>query len=475
QLMTVDYRYIEKIPSDRLYNTIAGETWRASKAIATVISMVVAFVTLLIYTALLVLISWKLTLLVGIAMLVISMLVRYAMRRTKSLGRVARRANVRFTKHMLEGLNGLEVTRSYAREEFEQERFDASSTRISRIFTRLGILINAVNPIYEILATGLLVLLLVISFDSAESIAALVVFIVILQRLQPKIKSLDSQRVQLSALQAPVDEVADLLERDNKPYLSPGSVPFSDLSKSIRFDGVSYYHNPNEDAALHSVSFSIPAGKTTAIVGPSGGGKSTIIKLILRLYEPTEGAVLVDDTSLQELVLQHWRNRIAVVGQNAHVFDATIADNIAYGKLNATRTEIELAARQADADGFISELPDRYDTRIGDRATRLSGGQKQRLALARAFVREPTLLVLDEATNALDSISESVVQNAIDHLGSDCTRVVVAHRLSSIDSADHIIVIDEGRVAESGTFRELLDNKGLFEKMYRLQQSPERT
>ncbi len=472
QLMTLDYRYLEQIPSDRLYNTLAGETWKASKAIATILSMVVATATLLIYTTLLILISWKLTLLVGVVMLAISMLVRFLMRRTKGLGRAATRANVSFTKRMLEGLNGLEVTRSFAREEHEQNRFDEASNRISRVHTRLGILTKAVNPIYEILATGLLVVLIVISYEGAESVAALVVFIVILQRLQPRIKTLDSQRVQLSSLKAPVDEVANLMSRENKPYVLSGSKHFTDLKDSLRFDSVTYRHNVSEDAALTGISFTIPAGKTTAIVGPSGGGKSTIIKLILRLYDPTDGLVVADGVDLRSFDATQWRNRIAVVGQNAHVFNASVRDNIAYGKLDATQDEIEDAARNADADGFIRKLPEGYGTRIGDRGTRLSGGQQQRLALARAFVRNPTLLILDEATNALDSISENVVQKAVFSLPGACTRLIVAHRLSSIETADHIIVIEKGRVSEAGSFQELMDNGGLFAKLYTLQRLP---
>lgn len=213
----------------------------------------------------------------------------------------------------------------------------------------------------------------------------------------------------------------------------------------------------------------IPAGKTTALVGPSGAGKSTLIKLILRMYDPTKGAIYVDDYNLREMDIKSWRGRIAVVSQDVYVFDTTVRENIAYGRLEATEAEIITAAKLAEAHDFICEFPQGYDTHVGNRGIRLSGGERQRIALARAIVRNPDILILDEATNALDSISEHLIQQALETLSQDRTVIVIAHRLSTVEHADHIIVLEEGRVREQGNMECLLQRNGLYAQLYNLQ------
>jgi ABC-type multidrug transport system fused ATPase/permease subunit len=210
-----------------------------------------------------------------------------------------------------------------------------------------------------------------------------------------------------------------------------------------------------------------------ALVGESGGGKSTIADLILRLFEPDTGAILVNDIPLREYLLADWRGKIGVVSQDAFLFHSSIRDNIAFGRLDATDLEIERAAKSAHAHDFIQKLEKQYDTIIGDRGHRLSGGQRQRIAIARAIVRRPEILVLDEATSDLDSNSERIIQRALDELRSNRTIIAIAHRLSTVAMADEILVMEQGRIVERGTHTKLLNSKGRYAHMWQLQTAPE--
>jgi ATP-binding cassette, subfamily B, bacterial MsbA len=294
-------------------------------------------------------------------------------------------------------------------------------------------------------------------------------FLVLLYRLQPRVKQFDADRVTLDGLSASVEEVRTLLNENDKPYLRSGvRVPLS-IKKEITFENVFFQYDSRKSAALSQVNCSINIGETTAFVGPSGAGKSSMISLICRFYDPSSGRLLIDGVPLPELDLAWWRSQIALVSQQVYLFNASVAENIAYGNLDATREELVEAARKAHAIEFIEELPEGFETILGDRGIRLSGGQRQRLALARAFIRDPQILILDEATNSLDLIAEGVVQDALEQFGRNRTVLIVAHRISTIEHADKIIVLDSGRVIESGTVRLLLAARGLFSRFHALQ------
>jgi subfamily B ATP-binding cassette protein MsbA len=213
----------------------------------------------------------------------------------------------------------------------------------------------------------------------------------------------------------------------------------------------------------------IPSGKTTALVGSSGAGKSSVASLICRLYDPTSGRVTVAGSDLRELDLAWWRNQIAVVSQDIHLFNTSVAENIAYGKPEAGRHDILEAAKRAHAARFIEALPEGYETTLGERGLRLSGGQRQRIALARALIRDPEILILDEATNALDLISEHLVQDALEAFAAGRTVIVIAHRISTIEHADQVVVLDAGRVLEQGKVQDLVRSGGYFSRLYALQ------
>ena len=470
QLLNVSYSFLETNESGKLMNTLASETWRTSQALSTLVGLIITTCTIIVYVFLLILISWRLTLLVTVCMALISFIIQLLTRQIKTLGEQAVEANSNLAIRMWEGFSGMKTIRAFGRERYEQRQFDETSNKVRTTFFKLDILSGIVSPLSEVLSAVLLLCILVVALlQDKTALPTLLTFIFILYRLQPQVKQLDGARVGLMALTSAVDEVSSLLDCSDKPYIRSGSISFPSLTKGICLKSVDFYYNRDEKPALEDMSLSIPACKTTAIVGPSGAGKSTLIGLICRFYDATSGEIYVDDYPIQELKLDDWRHQIAIVSQDVHMFSTTVLENIAYGRLDATEKEIIAAAKLANAHNFITQLPQGYDTKVGDRGIRLSGGQKQRIALARAIVRDPQILILDEATNALDSISEHLIQEALNTLSQNRTVIVIAHRLSTIEQADQIIVLNEGRVTEQGNLKQLLKLNGLFARLYNLQ------
>lgn len=263
-----------------------------------------------------------------------------------------------------------------------------------------------------------------------------------------------------------------MIDPSDKPFMGSGGVDATRLEPTFRLRHLSFRYGSSEPNALDDITLDIPAHRTTALVGPSGAGKSTLIDMLVRLREPDSGSITFGDVPIADLDLRSLRRSIAVVSQDTYLFNATARENIAYGRPELTQEAIERASRLAHADEFVELLPDGYDTVLGDDGIRLSGGQRQRIALARAIICDPAVLVLDEATNALDSIAESVIQDALELLSPGRTVVIVAHRLATVRDADQIVVLDRGRIAERGTRSELIADGGLFATMSRLQEVP---
>jgi subfamily B ATP-binding cassette protein MsbA len=469
QVLTADLRLLHAEGAARLLNALHTESWRTTQAVSTLLGAVITCMTLLVYLTLLLLISWKLTLVVVLLLTVIAGLVRFLMRNVRTIGEATTEANADLARRMVDGVDGIEVIRSFGREDYERRRFDAVSERLNRLMVRLGTLSSAVYPVYEVLVAGVLLGVLLLSARGAADVAPLLVFVFVLYRLEPRVKELDRARVDLVALDAAVRDTLRLATPASRSGPVSGTRECGDLSQGIRLEQVSFRYGPGATPALRDVSLDIPAGSTTAIVGPSGAGKSTLIKLLVRFFDPTTGQILADGVPLPECELESWRRGIAVVGQKAFLFSASVLDNIGYGLPEANRDAVIRAARQAGAHDFITRLPEGYDTLLGEGGVQLSGGEEQRIALARAIVRRPRLLILDEATNALDTLSEALVQRALDELRRQCTIVVIAHRLSTVEKADQIAVLQEGMLVERGNLAELLRLDGLFARLYRLQ------
>ena len=261
----------------------------------------------------------------------------------------------------------------------------------------------------------------------------------------------------------------DVMETESEITDAPDARELTDVKGHVSYEHVSFHYSDDNTPVLSDISIDIPAGKSVALVGPSGGGKTTICSLLPRFYDVTEGRITVDGKDIRSLTLKSLRNNIGTVQQDVYLFDGTIRDNIAYGKPGASDEEIIAAAKRASIHDFIMELPQQYDTYVGERGTRLSGGQKQRISIARVFLKNPPILIFDEATSALDNESEKVVQDSLEKLAKNRTTFVIAHRLSTIKNAQRILVLTEEGIAEEGTHEELLEKGGVYEKLYQMQ------
>ena len=260
----------------------------------------------------------------------------------------------------------------------------------------------------------------------------------------------------------------DVMETESEIRDADNAAELTDVKGHVRYDHVSFHYSDDETPVLSDISIDIPAGRSIALVGPSGSGKTTICSLLPRFYDVTSGSITVDGKDIRGLTLKSLRSQIGMVQQDVYLFDGTIKDNIAYGKPGATDEEIIKAAKCASIHDFIMELPDGYDTYVGERGTRLSGGQKQRISIARVFLKNPPILILDEATSALDNESERWIQKSLEELSKNRTTITIAHRLSTIRDADEIIVITEDGIAERGTHAELLEKNGLYAAYYNM-------
>jgi ATP-binding cassette, subfamily B, bacterial MsbA len=474
QILDLADEFIELIPSGKLINMLDGETAHTGRSLGILVSLIVCVCTIAVFTLLLLIISWPLTLVVGGFMALISWSVQLVKGRVQKLGKEAAKTRNTLAIKMLENLSGLSVIRSFTRERNEQQRFDANSQNVRNAAFQLKALASVVSPLSEILATALLAAVLVLAGpllfkDQAVALPTLLTFIFMLYRLQPQVRMLDDYRLSLASLASPIERVVGFLERSDKPYISSGLRPIPNWKEAIRFDHVTFRYGTAEASALQDISFAIPKGKTTALVGPSGAGKSTIAKLIPRFYEVTEGEIYLDNEPLRSYNLTDWRSQIGIVSQDVYVFNTTIRENIAYSRPEANWAQVVVAAQQANAHEFISQLPQGYDTVVGNRGIRLSGGEQQRIAIARAVLLDPKILILDEATSALDPISERLIQEALARLTQNRTVIVIAHRFSTIEQADQIIVLERGRIVEQGSRQYLLDRKGLYTRLHELQ------
>jgi subfamily B ATP-binding cassette protein MsbA len=476
EILRASQGWLDRQDSGRLLHALNHETWRANAAFAVLAGLFINVCMIAIFGVLLCLISWRLTLVTAGAMLVISWVIRTLTWRARRLGDLAAAANATMTQRAVDLFAGLRLVRTFGREAYEAERFEQSSEEVRRTFFNIDRVTSLVPPASEILTLLLLLGLFSSAASQPGALAGTLAFLVLLYRLHPRVRQLDLDRVTLSSLASAVEEVHALLLPEGKTYLTNGPAKLTGGPWDVRFEDVALRYETGATPALGGVTFTIPARRTTALIGPSGAGKSSVISLLCRFYDPTAGRVTVDGTALTALDLPWWRSRLAVVSQEVHLFNASVAENIAYGKLDATPAEIEDAARRAHAYDFIAALPQGFDTPLGERGLRLSGGQRQRLALARAFIRDPEVLILDEATNALDLISEQLVHDALQAFGGSRTVVIVAHRLSTVEHADHVVVLEAGHVAEQGSLPDLRAAGGLFARLEKLQfreRSPE--
>ncbi|HEX6560169.1 MAG TPA: ABC transporter ATP-binding protein [Longimicrobiales bacterium] len=375
--------------------------------------------------------------------------------------------------HLQESVLGIRQVKGAGAETFEKKRFQDLTRQYFKAVVRTERIRSMASPLTEMIGALGTVLLLwygtkLVLVDHQLGGATFLGFLGLSLKLYAPVKWLSKFPASIQPGLVAADRIFEFLDAPIEIQDDAHAQQFPGVAREIRFDNVSFEYEPGRPV-LEDINLTVPAGSVVALVGPSGAGKSTLVDLVARFYDPVAGRILVDGTDLRQFSLQSLRKQLGVVAQDTVLFHDTVRANIAYALPASTAEAIERAARAANAHEFIVQLPDGYETILGERATRLSGGQRQRLAIARAILRDPPIMILDEATSALDSESERLVQDAMDRLLHGRTVFVIAHRLSTVRNADQIVVLQNGRVVQRGSHDELLAEGGLYRHLYRLQ------
>jgi subfamily B ATP-binding cassette protein MsbA len=377
------------------------------------------------------------------------------------------------TSHVGEMIASAKLIRAYVAEGFELDRFRVLAERYRRRVLRAQHYSSLTSPVSEMFGGVMIVLILVVGTRLALGAGALldpavlITFLAVSLRLMSPIKSVSNYPAIMATATASAERVFEVLDLPSAEQDLPGETT-AEFNETIEYRGVSFEYEASE-AVLRDVDLEVKRGQIVAIVGPSGAGKTTLVDLLPRFYEPTRGTILLDGVPLTQFTRTSLRKLMGIVSQETVLLNDSVLANIAYGLKHVPLEQVRAAARAANADEFVMRLPEGYDTMLGERGTRLSGGQRQRIAIARALLRDPPILILDEATSALDTESERLVQEAIDRLMAHRTVFVIAHRLATVQHADFIVVLAEGRIVERGTHGDLLTADGLYRRLYNLQ------
>jgi len=421
---------------------------------------------------LLFLVDRRLTLLVAPACVVLVIVVNLFKRTIKRFTARIREAFAELTSQAFEVFSGIRIVKSFRLEEHKATEFRDRSLSMTKAKVRLARLSAIYGSSVDLLV--LIATLAVIWFaappvvSGALKLGALVAFLGVMDKMFKPLVQLSKGNLKLQKALAAADRVFELVDRDPEVLETPGSLTPQMIEGRIEFERVSFSYRP-EKKVLSDLSLLIRPGETVAIVGSSGAGKSTVVNLLMRFYEPTSGRILIDEYPITNLSLGYLRSKIGLVLQEPVLFSGTIRENIKYGKLQASDEEVSRASEAANAHEFIVSLQKGYDTEIGERGVTLSVGQRQRIAIARALLKDPSILILDEATSNIDSESESLIQDALRRVAKGRTLIVIGHRLSSIIDAERIVVIENGGIAEEGTHEVLMSKGGAYNRLYEAQ------
>ncbi|MBO1515559.1 ABC transporter ATP-binding protein [Metabacillus sp. BG109] len=400
--------------------------------------------------------------------------VKYFYGKLRHLTRVRSQALAEVQGHLHERVQGMPVIRSFATEEFEQKQFAKENSNFltsaldhtswnARTFAIVNTLTD-IAPLVVISYAGYQVI------HGQLSIGTMVAFIAYIEQLYNPLRRLINSSTTLTQAFASMDRVFEFIDVPYEVVDKPNAVVASNVRGEVEFQNISFRYQENEALIIEGLSLRVKRGETVALVGMSGGGKSTLVSLLPRFYDVTDGRILLDDIDIRDYQAQSLRGQIGMVLQDTFLFSNTVRENILIGKPDATEEEVIQAAKAANAHDFILKLPNGYNTKVGERGVKLSGGQKQRVSIARVFLKNPPILILDEATSALDLESEHLIQEALENLAKDRTTFIVAHRLSTITHANKIVLIEDGKVVEQGTHQELMEKQGQYFKLFQIQQ-----
>jgi len=444
----------------------------ASAASGTITTAIRSSMTIVASLGWLLYINWKLTIMSFFVLPVVAVVIRYFSRRLRRIARDVQTRTGSMTHVLEEMIGGHRIVRVFGGEAYERMRAVKAANALRTSMTKQSSASAASSPLTQTLAAIAVGIIIWVALSQSQTgkldLGTFASYVVALLTLLERIKSLSGINAAIQRGLAAAESIFGLLDREVEP--DEGTVKLERADGHLRFDRISLRYAGSEREALRDVSMSVRPGETVALVGSSGSGKTSLVNLIPRFYEPTAGRLFIDGHDITTLTLASLRAQIALVSQDVLLFDDTIAANIAYGAMTETpREAIERAAAAAHALEFILALPQGFDTQVGENGVRLSGGQRQRVAIARAILKDAPILILDEATSALDSESERQVQSALDALMEGRTTIVIAHRLSTIEHANRIVVLEHGHVVEEGTHAALLQRGGVYAKLHRMQ------
>ncbi|MBQ7828672.1 MAG: ABC transporter ATP-binding protein [Clostridia bacterium] len=379
-----------------------------------------------------------------------------------------------------DSLLGIRVVKSFAREELEQDKFDKGNEKFLKLkterykimggFTSSTRLFDGIMYIV-VVAVGALFMLLPASNPASITAADYVAYLMFVTTLLTSIRRIVEFAEQFQQGMSGIERFQEIMDTDPEIVDAPNAVKLENVVGHVEFKNVSFHYDSGDRNVLTALDLKVKAGESIALVGPSGGGKTTLCSLIPRFYDVSSGNILIDGTDIRSVTINSLRDNVGVVAQDVYLFSGSVRENIAYGKIGASDEEIIEAAKLAGAHDFISSLPEGYNTYVGERGVKLSGGQKQRISIARLFLKNPPILILDEATSALDNESEKLVQESLEKLAHGRTTFTIAHRLTTIKNADRILVLTENGIEESGTHAELISKGGIYSELYRLYSS----
>ena len=473
RLLTLPATYYERQPSGVLISKLTFDVTQVTAAATSALTIVfrdtLAIVGLL---AFLLWLNWKLTLFALAMMPLIVAVVRVLSVRLRVSSREVQNAMGQITQVIDEAIGGHKVVKLFGGQDYEKRRFDQEANRVRLHQMKQAMASAASAPIVQLIAAAALAVIIwyaMLQSSAAQlSVGEFAAFVTGMLMLTAPLKRVTDINEYLQKGLAAAESVFHLI--DEAPEPDHGTQAIGRARGEVRFEDVSFSYGDPGKPALDSVNLAIAPGETVALVGASGAGKTTLANLVPRFYHPTRGRILLDGHDLEALTLASLRSNIALVSQDVVLFNDTVAANIAYGMMNgAAERDIIAAAEAAHAMEFIREMPQGLATLVGENGVKLSGGQRQRLAIARALLKNAPVLVLDEATSALDTESERHVQAALEALMRGRTTIVIAHRLTTVEKADRIVALDRGRIAETGTHRELLARGGIYDKLYRIQ------
>lgn len=454
---------------------ISGDVQEVETSITSTIEMLVKNpILIVIYLAALFRMSWQLTVFVIVFAPLMIGIISFTGRRLKADSAEAQKFWSDTMSQVEETLGGLRIVKAFRAERRMEGRFEGVTENMRHKSSQVAVRQALAHPVSEFLGSAMIAIVLwfggiqILGEHATIDAPTFMSYMAILYSVIQPIKDLSRAAYGIPKGLASMDRINVILHAENPIKESASPKPLDGFRNSIRFEGVTFRYESGREV-LHAVDLEIPKGKTVAIVGASGAGKSTLVDLIPRFYDPDAGRITIDGTDIREVALKDLRALMGNVNQDAILFNDTVFNNIAFGKNDATREEVEAAARIAGAHDFIMEREGGYDSNIGDRGVKLSGGQRQRISIARAILKNPPILILDEATASLDTESERSVQEALEKLMTGRTTIAIAHRLSTIKHADEIIVMHEGRIVERGTHEDLLTLGGYYRKLHDMQ------